>query len=48
MNKRECGTLNLYINSEVNSPAPSTINEILTRDEANNFPLITVIISMLI
>ena len=46
--QRESGPLNLYINSEVNSPAPLTINEILTTDEANNFPLVTVIISMLI
>ena len=46
--QRESGPLNLYINNEVNSPAPLTINEILTTDEANNFPLVTVIISMLI
>ena len=42
------GPLNLRISSEVNSPAPSTINEMLTTDEANDFPLVTVIISMLI
>ena len=46
--QRESGPLNVYINNEVNSPAPSTINEILITDEANNFPLVTVIISMLI
>ena len=42
------GLLNLQINSEINSPAPSTINRILTTDETNNFPLVTVITSMLI
>ena len=36
------------INNEVNLPAPSTINEVLATDETNNFPLVTVIISMLI
>ena len=46
--QRESGSLNLHTNSEVNSPAPSTINEILTTDEANDFHLVTVIISMLI
>ena len=46
--QRESGPHNLYINNEVNSPAPSTINGTLTTDEANNFPLVTVIISMLI
>ena len=44
----ESGPLNLCIDNEVNSPAPSTINGIFTTDEANNFPLVTVIISMLI
>ena len=44
----ESGPCNLCINNVVNSPAPSTINGILTIDEANNFPLVTVIISMLI
>ena len=46
--QRESGPLNVRINNEVNSPAPSTINGTLTIDEANNFPLVTVIISMLI
>ena len=46
--QRESGPLNVRINNEVNSPAPSTINGILITDEANNFPLVTVIISMLI
>ena len=46
--QRESGPLNLRINNEVNSPASSTINGTLTTDEANNFPLVTVIISMLI
>ena len=46
--QRESGPINLHINNEVNSPAPTTINGILTTDEANNFPLVTVIISMLI
>ena len=46
--QRESGPLNLHINNEVNSSAPSTINGTLTTDEANNFPLVTVIISMLI
>ena len=46
--QRESGPLNLHINNEVNLPAPSTINGMLTTDEANNFPLVTVIISMLI
>ena len=46
--QRESGPLNLRINNEVNSPAPSTINGMLKTDEANDFPLVTVIISMLI
>ena len=46
--QRESGPLNVHINNEVNSAAPSTINGTLTTDEANNFPLVTVIISMLI
>ena len=46
--QRESGPLNVHINNAVNSPAPSTINGTLTTDEANNFPLVTVIISMLI
>ena len=46
--QRESGPLNLCIDSEINSPAPSTINEILITEDANNFPLVTVIISMLI
>ena len=46
--QRESGPLNLRINGEINSPVPSTINEILITEDANNFPLVTVIISMLI
>ena len=46
--QRVSGPLNVYINSEVNLPAPSTINEILITEDANNFPLVTVIISMLL
>ena len=46
--QRESGPLNLCIKNEVNSPAPSTINGMLTTDEASNFLLVTVIISMLI
>ena len=46
--KWESGTLFLHITSEVNSPAPSTINEMLTTYEANDFPLVTEVISMLI
>ena len=46
--QRDSGPFNLHINNEVNSPAPTTINGTLTTDEANNFPLVTVIISMLI
>ena len=42
------GPLNLHISNEVNSPAPSEINGMLTTNEENNFPLVTVIISMLI
>ena len=46
--QKESGPLNLLIDNEVNSLPSSTINGILTTDEANNFPLVTVIISMLI
>ena len=46
--QRESGPINLLIDNEISSPAPSIINGILTTDEANNFPLVTVIISMLI
>ena len=38
----------LHIKSEVNLPASSTKNEMLTTYEANYFPLVTVVISMLI
>ena len=46
--QRESGPLNLLIKPMVDSPAPSTINGMLTTEEANDFPLVTVIISMLI
>ena len=46
--QRESGPLNLHINSKVDSPAPSTINSVLKTEGANDFPLVTVIISMLI
>ena len=47
--QRESGPLNLRIDGgNVDSPAPSTINEALRTEGANDFPLVTVIISMLI
>ena len=39
------GPLNLRINSNVDSPAPSTINSVLKTEGTNDFPLVTVIIS---
>ena len=46
--QRESGPLNLRINSNIDSHAPSIINSVLKTEGANNFPLVTVIISMLI
>ena len=43
--QRESGPLNLRINSDVDSPAPSTINEALRTNGINNFPLVTLEIS---
>ena len=37
--------LNLRINSNVDSPAPTTINSALRTVSANDFPLVTIIIS---
>ena len=34
--QRESGLLNLHINSEVNSPVPSTIKEMLTSSHSHN------------
>ena len=45
--QRECGPLNLRISSNIDSPAPSIINSVLKTEGANNFPLVTVMISML-
>ena len=44
--QRESGPLNLRINSNVDSPAPSTINSALRTEGANDFPLVTIIISI--
>ena len=43
--QRESGPLNLRINENVDSPAPSTINEALRTEGANDFPLVTLEIS---
>ena len=43
--QRESGPLNLRIDSDVDSPAPSTINEALRTNVANDFPLVTLEIS---
>ena len=43
--QRVSGPINVYIDNEVNSPAPTTINSMLTTVAANDFPLVTIIIS---
>ena len=43
--QRVSGPLNLRINSNVDSPAPSTINSMLRTVGPNDFPLVTIIIS---
>ena len=43
--QRESGPLNLRINKNLDSPAPSTINEALRTEGANDFPLVTLEIS---
>ena len=43
--QRESGPLNLYIDSVVDSPAPSTINEPLQTESQHDFPLVTLEIS---
>ena len=43
--QRESGPLNLRIDSDVDSPAPTTINSALRTEGANDFPLVTLEIS---
>ena len=37
--------LNLRINSNVDSPAPTTVNSAISTVNTNDFPLVTIIIS---